>query len=256
MPYVSSGAVRVYYESHGEGPAVMFIHGSGGNHAAWWQQVPVFARNYRVLTIDLRGFGRSDPVEGGPDAQDFPDDLLAVLDHAGVERAVLIGQSIGAVAALQAAIRHPRRVAGVILAHSLGGMNHPDVTPLVKADRAAAEQLPVIDRLLTRAFQTNQAELTFLFKQMGTFNNATMQDLRNLSVGGPSAEQVAASGVLIGFLAGEKDAVISPSTVRKAHACLPGSLLTVVPEAPHSMYWEMPGRYNAAVAGFLQQMHT
>jgi pimeloyl-ACP methyl ester carboxylesterase len=154
MPYVNSGAVRIYYESHGQGPVVMFVHGSGGHHAAWWQQVPYFARQYRVLTIDLRGFGNSDPVEGGPDAQDFPEDLLAVLDDAGVDRVVIVGQSIGAVAALQAGVRHPQRVAGVVLAHSLGGMNHPDITPLVKADRAVAEKLPVIDRLLTSDFQT------------------------------------------------------------------------------------------------------
>lgn len=254
MPYVNSGAVRIYYESHGQGPVVMFVHGSGGHHAAWWQQVPHFARQYRVLTIDLRGFGNSDPVEGGPDAQDFPDDLLAVLDDAGVDSVVIVGQSIGAVAALQAGVRHPQRVAGVVLAHSLGGMNHPDITPLVKADRAAAEKLPVIDRLLTRDFQTGEPERTFLFKQMGTFNHATMQDLRNLSVGGPSIEAVTTSGLKVGFLAGELDAVISPATVRKAHELLPGSLLSVVPGAPHSMYWEAPALYNPAVAGFLQKM--
>ncbi|VCU70424.1 Arylesterase [Pigmentiphaga humi] len=256
MPYANSGPVGIYYESHGEGPAVMFVHGSGGHHAAWWQQVPVFASDYRVLTIDLRGFGRSDPVEGGPDAQDFPDDLLAVLDHAGVERAVLVGQSIGAVASLQAAVRHPGRVAGVILAHSLGGMNHPDVTPLVRADRAVAETLPVIDRLLTPEFQAQRPEMTFLFKQMGTFNHATMQDLRNLSVGGPSVEQVAASGVRVAFLAGERDAVIRTDTVRKAHELLPGSLLDVVPAAPHSMYWEMPAQYNAAVGRLLRRLYA
>lgn len=254
MPYAKSGALDIYYESHGEGQALMFVHASGGNHAAWWQQVPFFAREHRVITVDLRSFGRSGTAEGGPDALDFPDDLLAVLDHGAIERPLIVGQSIGAVAALQLAMRAPARVRGVVLAHSLGGMNHPEITPLVKADRAEAEKLPVIDRLLTPEFRRNEPERMFLFKQMGTFNNATMQDLRNLGTGGPSIDRVAASGVQVAFLAGERDAVIRPATVTAAHRLLPGSLLSVVPGAPHSMYWEAPRLYNDALRELLQQM--
>jgi pimeloyl-ACP methyl ester carboxylesterase len=255
MPYAMSGSTRIYYETHGEGPAIVFIHGSGGHHAAWWQQTAYFMRNYKVVTVDLRGFGNSDPVPEGPDSQDFPEDILAVLDHAQIEKAVMLGQSIGAAAALKVAMAHPQRAAGVILAHSLGGMQHPEVTPLVQADRAQAEKIPVIDRLLTRDFQQNQREKTFLFQQMGTFNQATMRDLRNLNVGGPTLDQVKDSGVPICFLAGENDAVLSPATVRAAHALLPESRLTIVANAPHSMYWETPAAFNEAVHGFLKQLY-
>src|SRR6516162_1641910 len=102
MPYVRTRDTNIYYESHGEGPALLFVHGSGGNHAAWWQQIAYFMRKYRVLAVDLRGFGNSDPVADGPDSQDFPEDILAVLEDAKVERAVLLGQSIGAAAGLKA----------------------------------------------------------------------------------------------------------------------------------------------------------
>lgn len=254
MPYSTSSGLNIYYESHGNGPAVVFVHGSGGNHAAWWQQVPHFAHDHRVVTVDLRNFGRSGVAEGGPDALDFPDDLLAVLDHGRIERPVIVGQSIGAVAALALAIRAPGLVRAVVLGHSLGGMNHPTITPLVKADRAAAEQLPVLDRLLTPEFQRTEPERLFLFRQMGTFNNATMQDLRNLGTNGPTVEQVAASGVQLAFLAGERDAVIQPETIRTAHRLLPHSRLVVVPGAPHSMYWEAPELYNQALRELLQQL--
>jgi 3-oxoadipate enol-lactonase len=256
MPYVRARDTNIYYESHGEGPALLFVHGSGGNHAAWWQQTAHFMRRYRVLTIDLRGFGNSDAIADGPDSQDFPEDILAVLEDARVERAVLLGQSIGAAAGLKAALMKPSIAAGVVLAHSLGGISHPSVTPLVKADRAEAEKLPVLDRLLTREFQQKDPAKTFLFRQMGTFNAAKMQDLKNLSVGGPTVEQITSAGVKVWFLAGERDAVLRPATVAAANALVPGSKLTVVPNAPHSMYWEAPELFNPAVDECLKSFYS
>jgi hypothetical protein len=79
------------------------------------------------------------------------------------------------------AVRHPARgpIAtrpggrwGVILAHSLGGMRHSELAGLVKADRAAAEGLPVPNRLLTPAFRAEHEDLAFLFRQMGTFKHS------------------------------------------------------------------------------------
>lgn len=250
MPYARSGETSIYFEEHGDGPAVVFVHGSGGNHAAWWQQTAALRDDYRVINVDLRGFGNSDPVSEGPDAQDFPEDVLAVLEHAGASGAVAVGQSIGAAAALKAALKDPGRIKGVVLAHSLGGMSHPEVTPLVKADREEAVKLPVLDRLLTREFQENEPAKTFLFRQMGTFNQARMQDLRNLSAGGPTVDDVQASGVKVCFLTGENDAVLRPATVRRAHELLAGSVFIEVPGGPHSMYWEMPDEFNAALREF------
>lgn len=257
MAFAQSDGAAIYYEVHGEGPAVLFVHGSGGHHAAWWQQTPYFAgRGYSVVTLDLRGFGNSTSDQDEYDTLQFPGDVLAVLEHAGIERAVLVGQSIGAAAALKVAVAHPQRVAGVVLAHSLGGLDSEELSALVRADRAEAEKLPVIDRLMSKAFQESQPEMTFLFRQMGTFNRAKMQDLRNLSAGGPSIETLASLEVPICFLAGEDDAVIRPATIRRAHELLPGSVLELIPQAPHSMYWERPDLFNAAVARFLSTVYV
>jgi pimeloyl-ACP methyl ester carboxylesterase len=255
MPFANADGARIYYETHGEGPAVVFVHGSGGHHAAWWQQTPHFRENYTVVTLDLRGFGRSDSGMDEFDSLAFPGDILAVLEDADITQAVIVGQSIGASAALKAALAQPERVAGVVLAHSLGGIDHDELAELVRADRAQAEKLPVIDRLMSKSFQTQQPELTFLFRQMGTFNVAKMADLRNLTVGGPTVETLQEAGVRVCFLAGENDAVLRPATVRRAHELLPGSTLEVVPDGPHSMYWEAPALFNAAVERFLVSVY-
>ncbi|MEV7144261.1 alpha/beta fold hydrolase [Streptomyces tauricus] len=258
MPYADSDGTVIFYERHGSGPAILFVHGSGGHHAAWWQQVAALRAEFTVLTMDLRGFGQSDPrarpaAGSGAgrrefDGQDFPGDVVAVLDQEDLTDVMVVGQSIGSVAALRAGLLRPERVSSVVLGHSLGGIRHPELTELAAADRAEAVKLPVIDRLLTRRFQRERADLTFLFQQMGTFNTAKMQDLRNLDTDGPSLEDIQSSGVAVAFLAGEKDAVLGVRTVIRAHELLPGSHLEIVPGAPHSMYWEAPDAYNTAVA--------
>jgi pimeloyl-ACP methyl ester carboxylesterase len=253
----SSDGTRIYYEVHGtEGtPAVLFVHGSGGHHAAWWQQVPELAAKYTVITLDLRGFGRSDSGMDEFDSRAFPDDIQAVLAASGVDKAVLVGQSIGAAAALKAALRDPSKAAGVVLAHSLGGIADEELAALVRADRAEAEKLPVLDRLLTGAFREQDPAKTFLFRQMGTFNTAKMADLRNLNADGPDVRQVVDSGVPICFLAGERDAVLGADTVRAAAKRVTGSVLELVPDAPHSMYWEAPELFNAALGRFLDRIY-
>ncbi|MEE4492604.1 alpha/beta fold hydrolase [Streptomyces sp. NPDC050529] len=248
MPYADSDGTSIYYERHGSGPAILFVHGSGGHHAAWWQQVAALRAEFTVVTVDLRGFGRSDSSMPEFDGQDFPGDVVAVLDAEQLTDVMVVGQSIGSVAALRAALLRPDRVSAAVLGHSLGGISHPELTELAAADRAEAVKLPVIDRLLTKRFQQERADLTFLFQQMGTFNVAKMADLRNLDTDGPSLDDIRDSGVKVAFLAGEKDAVLSVKTVTRAHELLPGSHLEIVPGAPHSMYWEVPAQYNAAVA--------
>jgi 3-oxoadipate enol-lactonase len=164
---------------------------------------------------------------------------------------VLVGQSIGAAAALRAALDRPDRAAGVVLAHSLGGLKHQELAALVKGDRAAAEKMPVLDRLLTPEFRAQHPDLAFLFQQMGTFNTAKMADLRNLGSDGPTVDELDAAPFPLLLLAGERDSVLSPGTVRRAGELLAQARVEIVPGAPHSMYWETPSLFNNALARFL-----
>jgi pimeloyl-ACP methyl ester carboxylesterase len=254
MPYANVDGTRIYYEAEGTGPALVLVHGSGGNHAIWWQQVPYFAQRYRTVTVDLRGFGNSDAVADGPDARDFPRDVLGVLDDLKIDKAALFGQSIGALACLRLAVSHPQRIAGIVLGHSTGNMDHDELRAATAKDRAEAEKLSVLDRLMSKSFQLRSPELNWLFQKIGSFNRANQLSIRNLGDNGPTPDAVKRSGVRIAFLAGENDRVISTATLRKAHALLPGSTLLEVPAGPHSMYWESPAVFNCVLDQFLRTL--
>lgn len=271
----ASDGTRVYYEAHGlaDGPggtplpAVLLVHGSGGHHAAWWQQVPALKGKYSIITLDLRGFGRSDTVtrdDGTVDSANTAADIVAVLrDPAlravGIGPAALVGQSVGAAAALRAAMLLPESerdelVAGVVLAASLGGIDHPELAERVKADRAAADAIPVLDRLLTPGFRQADPAKTFLFRQLGTFNRAGMADLRHLNTDGPTPAEIEAANLPLGLLSGERDAVLSRATIETATALLPRAHVELVPGMPHSLYWEAPDAFNAALLRLLAKI--
>lgn len=84
MPYATTDELEVYYETHGEGRPLVLLHG-GGNHLAWWQQVPHFQDRYQVITIDFPGYGLSRSKSGEYDNAQYADAILAVLDHAGID---------------------------------------------------------------------------------------------------------------------------------------------------------------------------
>ena len=120
----------------------------------------------------------------------------------------------------------------------------------------AAAKAAVLDRLMTAEFRAKRPDLAFLFRQMGTFNTAKMQDLTNLDSDGPTVEVLNAAPFPLLLLAGEKDAVLSPATVRRAGEPLPNARVEVVTDAPHSMYWERPDLFNGAIRRFLKEVAT
>jgi pimeloyl-ACP methyl ester carboxylesterase len=95
MSYGENGSAKIYYESYGEGPALIFAHGAGGNASSWWQQVPHFADRYRVITFDHRGFGRSICPDEALDIKCFVDDLVCIMDTEVIDTATLVCQSMG-----------------------------------------------------------------------------------------------------------------------------------------------------------------
>jgi 3-oxoadipate enol-lactonase len=109
------GGFKLYFEEHGTGPPVVLLHGLSESLEAWAAQVPALAERYRVITPDIRGHGRSDKPPGPYSVDQFAEDVRGLLDHLGIERAVVGGLSMGGGVAQTLTLRHPRLVRALIL---------------------------------------------------------------------------------------------------------------------------------------------
>jgi pimeloyl-ACP methyl ester carboxylesterase len=111
----------LYVEEAGAGPAVVLVHGGLGDRRLWDEQMGPFAERFRVVRFDVRGFGRS---SSEPGTFGVVDDVVAVLDGLGIERAALVGLSFGGRIAIDAALERPDRVwALVAVAPGLSGFS-------------------------------------------------------------------------------------------------------------------------------------
>lgn len=115
MPYSKNKGVRIYYEVSGEGFPLVLIHANPFDHNLWIYQVSHFATFFKVIALDIRGYGRSDKPTDAFSLKDMADDVLAVCRDQGVAQAIVIGASVGSAIALLLAIDHPELVKALVL---------------------------------------------------------------------------------------------------------------------------------------------
>jgi pimeloyl-ACP methyl ester carboxylesterase len=260
VPYASTDELNVYYEVYGEGRPLVFLHGGGGNHLAWWQQVPHFMDRYQVITIDFPGFGLSRSKTDQYDNADYATAIVAVLDHAGIDRALLVSQSAGSYGSLRLAVTNPERVAGAVMASNLSPVGD-DIAALDRIGRNAVRHLPVKDFLLTKQFQEKQPDKVFLFFQVGSINLTgpgkavpSTNSVHN-SISIQQIRNAINAGVHITFIQGTADVMVHPPAYDRLRELLPEANVRMVEGAPHSDYWENPERFNAVVDEILEDVY-
>ena len=124
---------RLWVEDDGDGPPVVFLHGGLGDSRLWAPVVERLRESFRCIRFDFRFFGRSDADEV---EWSHGDDVVAVLDALGVDRAALVGLSLGGRVALETAQEHPERVTAVV--HVAGAVSPFELDPAVEAAYEAA----------------------------------------------------------------------------------------------------------------------
>ncbi|MDP6352416.1 MAG: alpha/beta hydrolase [Alphaproteobacteria bacterium] len=118
MPHADADGVKLYYEECGDGPPVIFVHEFAGDHRSWEPQMRAFSRRYRCIAYNARGYPPSDvPDDLGAYSQEVvADDIGHVLSHLGIERAHVVGLSMGGFATLHFGLRHPDRARSLVVA--------------------------------------------------------------------------------------------------------------------------------------------
>lgn len=119
-----NGQQIAYWDHGGDGPPIVFSHGFLMDHSMFDAQVAALTNDYRVITWDERGFGET-PAEAPFSYWDSAADALALLDHLGIERAVLAGMSQGGFLSMRAALTAPERVQALVLIDTQAGVEDP-----------------------------------------------------------------------------------------------------------------------------------
>ena len=252
MPALSIEGFNLYYEVHGEGFPLVLAHGIGGNHASWYQQVPVFAERYRTIVFDHRGFGNSRDRADGPGRSRFVADLAALLDHLEIRQAALVAQSMGGGTCALFTVKHPERVKALVLADTLVGLQLPPaLQEQAGAAARAADRLSQLERVLSASFRERNPAGRELYSAIASFNGVDRKSLTGALGAGATLEQLGAAGVPILFLMGAEDAVFPAALVAQVQKQVRGSRYVEIPHAGHSVYFESPAAFNEAVLRFL-----
>ena len=259
--FVENEGEQIYFEAVGQGDAVVLCHGLGGNHAIWYQQVPALAERFRVITWDQRGFGRSTNVHEKNSPAAAAEDLKAILDHLDIDRAHLIGQSLGGWAVTGFTLKYPDRVRSLVLADTIGGIYTPEASAHFDVyiresmtspppDQQPINRHPAVGEQLSIADPAK----TFLYKQIGSVappapKNAGLQ-LRQTSYPLDAVRKMNLPTLLV---VGQNDPIFPPAVIRSVADELPGASVAEVPNTGHSPYFESPDVWNSIVIAFLSQ---
>ncbi len=253
MSTIETNGASLYYEVQGEGPAVVFAHGRGGNCASWWRQVPHFAEAFKVVVFEHRGFGRSRCDKAHFKADYFHSDILAILDAEHIERAALVCQSMGGWGGLKLAVTQPARVAALVLANTPGGLDTPKATAAI--EHIASGAIPPGTGQLGRTFVAKNPEGAYLCRQISGLNsNFPMSFNRLTSTQAVSLAELEGYAIATLCITSPEDVLFPPPVMEEVAATIPGARLEIIPGVGHSTYFEAPELFNALVYGFLKEV--
>ena len=264
MPTVKANGINIYYETAGEGEPLVLICGLNYSLWQWRRMIPGLADHYEVIAFDNRGSGKTDKPPGPYNVFMLAADTVGLLDALDINRAIIVGHSMGGFVAQQMALSHPERVSKLVLASTnFGGPHHIPITPeamAVLADRSGdqaelqrrgaaiacapgfAEAHPdIIEEwvayrltgpVLPEAYQAQMAVGLALIAEDACFEHR----LKNVKC-----------PTVIFF--GEHDRVVPPGNAALLAAKIPHSVVHILPDAGHMFPIEAP---DAAVAALVK----
>jgi 3-oxoadipate enol-lactonase len=251
---------QLHWEASGTGAPLLLIQGLGWSAEMWYSLVPELETAYRVIRYDARGIGRSDVPAGPYSIERMADDAAAVLGAADVDRAHVLGVSLGGIVAQELALRHPDKVGSLLLGCTHpGGADtvwpDPEVMkvlrarasmPFEEAVRAAVQygssadvDRQVIEEDIRRRVELPTSPIGYEGQLLGGLGYAgTLPRLRSLPV--PAL-----------VFTGDADQMVPPQNSVTLAEAIPDATLVTIPGAGHVCFTERPDAVAAAVRSFL-----
>jgi pimeloyl-ACP methyl ester carboxylesterase len=237
---------------------LLLIQGLGYGRWSWDPVVPALAQRYRVLWFDNRGIGDSDKPEGPYTAKLMAADALQVLDEAGIERAHVLGASLGGMIAQEVAAGSPERVDKLVLCCTTPGgpttVPMPDVTVQLFAEAATLAPDVALRRFVVNALGSDPAdELVEELYQRRVANPPDPAGWQSQAAAGltfAGADGAIDAPTLV--VTGTEDNVVDPRNADVVASRIPGARVERLDGAGHLFFWEQPDAFVRIVSEFLQ----
>ncbi len=257
------GGAEIEYDVRGAGPALVFLHAFPLGKFMWDAEAETLSGRHRVVRFDARGFGGT-PPGGGPLTMDrIADDAAELMDHLGIETAVVAGCSMGGYAAFAFVRRHPGRLAGLVLQDTRAGAdtaearaNRATLASRVLEQGAEAAADAFLPKLVGETTHRQNPDLAGRLREriLATSPLGIAEALHGLGTRADSRETLRHVEVPTLVVVGEEDVLTPPEEAEAIAAAIAGSRLEMIPRAGHLSNLENPSAYHDVLARFLDSM--
>lgn len=264
MPITNINGVNLNYELTGQGQAVVFLHGGNGNTQDWVNQILVLSSKYKAVALDIRGHGKSETpkVEEEYSIPIIAEDVLGLINLLAINKCCLIGHSFGGFVAIQFAITHQDRLAGLILVDTSSG-------PYILDTKTSKLTEKLVELASSRGMEAvfsynarHNPENVEKFKNNPQFREASRQTMSMMSVAAfiwgsravakwqsvtPRLSEIRVPTLIF---RGEEDKRFT-TAIRILHKGILGSVLITVKGVGHCPHQEAPDVFNRTLLKFL-----
>lgn len=256
---IRANGIMMNYELTGTGECLVLVHGAGDNLGMWYGQVPVFSREYRVLTYDVRGHGETECPPSPVDMPLLAADLRELVRALDVDRAFVLGYSMGGRIGLQLALDEPAMMRALIMSNSGVGLGAPPpgaaerrqslIAALQRGDlETVSEQMTAFS--FSPGLKERDPALFERYKRVKLVNDAQSFARVWGSMAQAQPPDLSRLSCPVLLIAGERDAFTPLESARLTHAAIPGSRLEILPTG-HAAALEAPDEFNRIVLDFL-----
>ena len=259
MPYYLSGDISHYYEDHGAGEPIIFLHGFTLDHRVWGPQVKFFSANYRVIVVDSRGHGKSDAPETSYGRTFRVDDLLDLFKHLKLDQAHLVGLSMGGSTAIGFSLKYQAMLKSLTLVSTGAAGFKPGrkvarVDELAKSEGVESARKQWLDWNMIYYREKHQDVGELLKKMIEEHSGAVWADTqRGNYPKSDDLEKVHKLTIPTLIIAGEKDKIFVPLS-EELHKRIVNSRFVIMRVAGHILNLEYPQEFNKILVDFIDSV--
>ncbi|MDO8526241.1 MAG: alpha/beta hydrolase [Deltaproteobacteria bacterium] len=258
MPFFQGVFGKNYYEVHGEGLPVILIPGMGASHQEWFQQVPVLSKDFKVITIDNAGSGRSVHPDTEISIPQMAVDISRLIDHLKLDRVVLVGSSMGGLIAQCCLEIFPDKIAGVVLSATFDHVNSHIIqvlSPILRSRQSPKVRVQnVLPLLVSKDFIKEKPKIArryvTLAEKFAPPREVLQRQVRAVLNFTPHPPRKTPTLPMM-ILVGSDDTITTPAMAESLHHRYPQSKLHIFEGARHLLHVERAEEFNKKLQAFL-----